>query len=155
MTAKMKTTGLKAAAKKSDKVFKAMDLSRVNRAASIFLDVWVQRNFKTEGGKVGGWVPFLYGGRLTPKKRGGVKGSEGKYINPSAALLRDSGELRMSFKPFHNKVSAGIGSGLPRAKVHDQGEGNAIQRRMLPEDNEVQGELRRLYGTHVRTALNA
>ena len=152
---KTKPTGVKQAKQKTDKVFKALDLGRVNKAASIFLDQWVQKNFKTEGGKVGGWEPFLYGGRLTPKKAGGEKGKGGKYINPSSKLMMDSGALRSSFHPFSNKKVAGIGSKLPYSKKHDQGEDGMIQRRLLPEDGEVQTELKRMYGTHVRTALNA
>lgn len=149
-----KTAGVQQAKAKSTRVLKALDLRKVNKGASIFLDQWVQRNFKGEGDKVGGWEPFLYGGRLTPKKAGGEKGKAGKYINPSAKLMMDSGTLRSSFHPFSDKRQAGIGSKLPYAKQHDQGEDGTIQRRLLPEDGEVQTELKRMYGTHVRTALN-
>ncbi len=45
------------------------DASIPMRQASIYLDRWVQQNFKTEGGKVGGWPPFKYGGRVKTKTK--------------------------------------------------------------------------------------
>lgn len=151
----IKAKGLNAIRGKLGRVKGALELTKVNKAASIFLDRWVQQNFKGEGSNVGGWENFLYGGRITPKKKGGVLGKDGRYVKPSAKLLQDSGNLRKSFHPFYDSKSAGIGSKLPYAKAHDQGEGHMIQRRILPEDSDVQAGLKNIYGKHVRTALNA
>ena len=132
---------------------------------AVFLDSWVQRNIKSQGGNVGGWAPFKYGGRIESAKKGS-KGSLKKdvtfvtvhaggtvvsekdvsfhyKINKSAKLLMDTGALRLSFLPFVRKGVAGIGSDLPYSKTHDEGddERNIPQRRMLPEDSEVRTQV--------------
>lgn len=99
--------------------------------ASIFLDRWVQQNFKSEGGKVGKWVPFKAGGRP-------LAGGE---IDTSAKLLQDTGRLRGSFQSFYTPKNAGIASDVPYSKIHEEGIG-VPQRRMLPERAEVIADLR-------------
>ncbi|OGC95825.1 MAG: hypothetical protein A2W25_15225 [candidate division Zixibacteria bacterium RBG_16_53_22] len=110
------------------------------RQVAVFLDSWVQRNFKGKGSGVGGWVPFTYGGRLSLKRKATAYSKEARHwINTNAALLQDTGALRHSFLPFIRKGVAGIGSELPYSKPHDEGddERNIPQRRILPEDREV------------------
>lgn len=119
----------------------------VMRQIAVFLDQWVQKNFQSSGGKVGGWVPFTYGGRLTtldPKAksnhgRANAKSISGhRWINGSAKLLMDTGLLRHSFLPFIRKGLAGIGSELPYAKAHDEGvQGKVPQRRILMKQSEI------------------
>lgn len=109
--------------------------------ASIFLDRWVQSNFKTEGGKVGGWEPFALGGRAT--KSG---------IDATATLLQDTGRLRASFAPFHSNKDAGIGSDLAYSELHHKGLG-VPERRLLPEKNDVLLDVRRIMRNHVVDAL--
>jgi len=75
------------------------------KRAAVFLDRWVQDNFRTEGEKVGGWEPFQKGGRLTT--RGGET-----VLDTSAKLLQKTGALRISYRPFATKKNAGIGSEL-------------------------------------------
>lgn len=111
----------------------------MKRVAAI-LDSWVQRNFKSDGGNVGGWRPFKYGGRLTVKSKSTGKSVEaGRYVNSSAKLLRDSGHLRLSFLPFAGDGRAGIGSDLPYAEAHENGSSktNLPQRRMLPRQSDA------------------
>lgn len=110
--------------------------------AAIFLDQWVQENFRTEGGKVGGWLPFKSGGR----RRGGE-------LDTSAKLLQDSGRLRLSFLPFASKTNAGIGSRLPYSKAHHEGIG-VPERRLLPLVKEVRGPLLEQFQIHVKKSLN-
>lgn len=100
------------------------------RAAGVFLDQWVQKNFRTEGGNIGGWPQFALGGR---KKRG--------LFDATAKLLQDTGALRISFKPFASNKNAGIGSDLDYSEYHNEGIG-VPQRRMLPKQSEVNGPLR-------------
>lgn len=114
------------------------------RQVAVFLDSWVQRNFKGKGGNVGGWTGYTYGGRLTRKSKANAYSPEARHwINTNAALLQDTGALRHSFLPFVRKGVAGIGSDLPYSKAHDEGyeEGNIPQRRMLPEDSEVRTQV--------------
>ena len=108
------------------------DLGDPLYSVSTYLDRWVQSNFKTEGGKVGGWVPFSYGGRLT---KGGV--------DFTAKLLQDTGRLRASFTPFHSKTDAGIFSDLDYSKNHEEGIG-VPQRRLLPKKIEVMVDIRNI-----------
>lgn len=117
----------------------------VMRQVAVSLDQWVQRNFQSEGGKVGGWTPFTYGGRLTTKKKANAQSIDGhRYVNSSAKLLQDTGALRHSFLPFIRKGVAGIGSDLPYSKPHEEGANGMIQRRMLPETSEVQADIREI-----------
>ena len=43
------------------------DMSLPNRSVSLWLLRWVNENFKSQGGKVGGWKPFKIGGRWIGK----------------------------------------------------------------------------------------
>ena len=70
---------------------------------SIWLDRWVQKNFKSEGGSVGGW-----------------KKSQ-RAIRQGGMTLQDKGRLRSSYVPFATNTTAGIGSGLHYAADHEEG----------------------------------
>ena len=118
-----------------------------NRLISIWLLRWVNDNFKTQGGKVGGWKPFKLGGRRLP----------GGGIDTSAKLLQDTGRLRASFSPFYNRSVAGIGTSLPYSIIHELGFPlkNVPARRMLPiaSDKAVVNAVVRIYNKHVKKAL--
>lgn len=121
------------------------DTRRVNREVSIWLLRWVDKNFKGEGSKVGGWAPFKYGGRR-------VKGG----INKNAKLLQDTGKMKASFKPFHSLTRAGVGSNLDRSAWHDAGvpKNNLPARRLLPNssDREVGQAMVKIYDVHLKRA---
>lgn len=110
---------------------------------AIFLDRWVQKNFKTEGGNVGGWQKLAAGGRYIP----------GRGLDPSAKILHDTGRLRASFKSFAFENNAGIGSDLPYSKKHNDGEDGLPQRRMLPERREVIDDAEKILENHVEKSL--
>lgn len=110
---------------------------------AVFLDRWVQQNFRSEGRSVGGWDPFAAGGR---RLRSGE-------LDTSAKLLQDTGRLRASFVPFSSKRNAGIGSDLPYSKPHEEGLGNLPVRRMLPKIDEVRDDVEEIYDNFVRTSL--
>lgn len=117
----------------------------VMRQVAVFLDQWVQRNFQSEGDKVGGWAPFKYGGRIVRKKGAKAQSIEGhRYIDGSAKMLQDTGALRHSFLPFIRKGIAGIGSDLPYSKPHEDGMKGLPQRRMLMKTADVQVDLREI-----------
>lgn len=113
-----------------------------HKKIALFLDRWVQQNFKSEGGKVGGWPPFAHGGRLR------IQPGKPASFDPRAKLLQDTGRLRASFTPFSNKRTAGIGSDLSYSEKHEEGEGRLPQRRMLPRRKDVQAEVRERYRSH-------
>lgn len=101
---------------------------------SILLDRWVQKNFKSEGGNVGGWKPFKYGGRVMP---------DGK-IDSSAVLEQDTGRLRASFLPFYTSRSAGIGSDLPYSVPQNK------TRRLIPNRDDVIDQVKRIFQLHAK-----
>jgi phage gpG-like protein len=121
------------------RIAKLTDLSGPNRKVSIVLDRWVQRNFKTQGGHVGGWTPFKRGGRPIP----------GGGIDTSAQLLQDTGALRLSFRMFWDSKRAGIGSRIKYSKPHEEGTSRLPQRRMLPQEADVIQPILRVYENHV------
>lgn len=128
--------------KRNDDMTKELQqMETANAAVSIYLDKWVQDNFKTEGGNVGGWEPFAYGGRV------GAKG-----IDTSAKLLQDTGRLRASFLPFATRTNAGIGSDLPYSKDHEEGIG-VTRRRILPERSEVWPMAKKIYDNFVKRVI--
>lgn len=153
---------LDATKRKLDKAHKKLShLEIANKKCAIVLDQWVLQNFKTEGGKVGGWPPFKYGGRINDKGLGTPVvvavpwGVMDAYVDESAKLLQDTGTLRRSFKPWSNKLTAGIGSDLPYSKPHEKGTSKLPQRRMLPRntDRELTDKIYAVYETHVKTSL--
>lgn len=110
---------------------------------AIFLDRWVQKNFKSEGKSVGGWAPLAAGGRFI----------SGEGLDTTAKILQDTGRLRASFRPFAVRGNAGIGSELPYAKKHNEGDSRLPQRRMLPERSEVIDDVKKILENHVEKIL--
>jgi phage gpG-like protein len=112
------------------------DLRTPLARAAVLLDQWVQHNFKTEGGKVGGWTPFA-------KNAAGVPIVELRDPERAPAkLLRRKGRLRSSFAPFTTKDTAGIGSELPYSMAHHEGLG-LPERRLLPDKGAAKREVLR------------
>lgn len=126
---------------------KLQNMATPFKKISIMLDRWVQQNFRTEGGLVGGWLGLIGGGRW----------KKGIGIDTSAKILQDSGRLRASFLPFADKKDAGIGSDLPYAKPHEEGSANAgssyVKRRMLPERGDVIDKAKKLLEDHVEVSI--
>ena len=128
-----------------------------NRQVSVWLLRWVNENFRTDGGNVGGWEPFKYGGRVVTKKSG--KGdsqsiSGRRYVNAQAKLLEDSGDLRASFEGFFSKDSAGVGSDIPYSAGHELGIplSNLPSRRLLPtkDDKDVSDKIIKIYDAYIK-----
>jgi phage gpG-like protein len=115
---------------------------RAHREISISLARWVDQNFKSQGGKVGGWAPFKAKGR---RGKGGT-------FDASAKLLQDTGRLRASFAPFYTRKTAGIGSDLIYSKAHEKGNKRRglEARRMLPRnsDKEIKAIVFKVYDKH-------
>lgn len=137
----------KAKAKLAEARKQMVDLSNPISKAAVFLDQWVQRNFKGEGAKVGGWAPFapatlrwieLYDPERSPAK-----------------LLQKTSYLKTSFLPFTSKNQAGIGSDVPYSKTHNEGLGHVPERRMLPKYKEVIKDVNRIMRNHVKESLRA
>jgi phage gpG-like protein len=138
----------KAASRKLKEVIrKVSNPISANREVSIWLLRWVNTNFKTEGGSVGGWKPFKHGGRILPSGN----------IDTEAKLLQDTGRLRASFNPFFSKTVAGIGSGLRYSVTHELGlpHRNLPARRMLPlaSDKSVENGIIKIYNRWIMRSI--
>lgn len=128
------------------KVAALKDQEVAYKKCSIFLDQWVQHNFKTEGGKVGGWKPFKIGGRM-------IKRSNKRYLDAKAKLLQDTGQLRKSMTPDYNSKRCWIRSELPYAAPHNYGTSKLPARRILPELSEVREQANKIFDDHIKEAL--
>src|SRR5512144_2346004 len=69
---------------------------------------WINRNFQTSGGMVGGWKP------LSPNTLAQRRSGTGKP-------LMDTGRLRASFIPRWTSAQASVGSNLQYAVYHEKG----------------------------------
>lgn len=116
-----------------------------HKKIAIFLDRWNKKNFRSEGGLVGGWTPLKLGGRW-------VKKDGTRFFDTTAKILRDTGELEKSFLPFHSRRNAGIGSDKPYSKKHEEGEG-LPKRRMLPLQKDVRRDVTKIFNQHVKSAF--
>ena len=125
---------------------KVKNPTQANREVSVWLMRWVALNFRSEGGKVGGWLPFKHGGRVTATG-----------VDESAKLLQDTGVLRASFTPFYSRTIAGIGSGLHYSVTHELGlpHRNVPVRRMLPlaSDKDVEQGIIKIYDRWIKRIL--
>lgn len=118
-------------------------------AAAVYLDQWVQRNFKSEGEAVGGWKPF------SEKTLSIIARTDKKRTNPK--LLQRSGALRLSYLPRADDSLAGIGSELPYAADHQYGKAPTPARPMLPLKNpalsEVTAKAQSIFNAHALRAI--
>jgi phage gpG-like protein len=119
---------------------KIKDQKTPYKRASVLLDQWVQRNFKTEGDFTGGWTSFSNMNRRW-------------MSDPSAKLLQDTGRLRSSFKPFASIRDAGIGSDLKYSEPHNEGLGHLPERRMLPNEKDAWPIVQKVWGLHIKEAF--
>jgi len=71
---------------------------------------WINRNFATEGGMVGGWKP------LSPNTLAARRSGAGR-------ILQDTGRLRASFIPRWNDKQASVGSAISYSRFHEEGTG--------------------------------
>jgi phage gpG-like protein len=132
-----------------DRIKALTDFSVPHKKMAIFLDQWVQRNFRTQGGKVGGWKPLAAGGRWK-------ESSSGKRIfDANAKILQDTARLKFSFIPWASKKSTGIGSDVPYSEQHEKGLNGLPVRRMLPTQTEVNGDLNEIMADHVLGVIRA
>ncbi len=124
-----------------------------------FLDRWVQKNFQSSGGNVGGWAAFKYGGRLVSKGTGGSTTDGRHYVNASAKLLMDSGALRLSYLPFVRGHDAGVGtdmvsaSGAPFPEYLNDGTRFMPPRRQVPVEEEVATDVKLIFNEWAFTVL--
>lgn len=116
------------------------NMSTLTAQLAVFLDRWVQLNFRGQGARVGGWEPFSPDNSRLRE-------------DPAAKLLQDTGRLRASMMPFSTSTEAGIGSALPYARPHHEGTRRLPERRLLPLVHEVEGDVMEIVRDHVQGVL--
>lgn len=123
----------------------------------IFLDGWIQKNFKSDGQLAmgaGGWQP-LAPSTVKARERGWG------YYKPktsSAQILRHKGFLMRRWKHDYNDRRAVIENfathkGFYYGPAHDEGTGRLPERRILPQKKQVEPQIAKIFGKWIRTSL--
>lgn len=125
----------------------------LNRKVAVKFEQWVLRNFQKQGQKANPkWPPLKAGGRW--KKSSQAGGGSNRVFDASAKVLQDTGALRNSFFPaHHDKHIASIGSRLPYAAPHNEGEGHLPKRQLIPEWEQVERDVLLVANAHAKKAL--
>ncbi len=121
------------------------------------IDRWIQDNFRTQGGKVGGWAPLsaatYYGGikgqRVTKK---GISAAMRRHILKKK-ILQDTGTLRMKWKHTWDNDHGAVVSAVEYGHWHDDGTDKMPQRRILPTEEEAWTLVKPLFSKHIADAL--
>ena len=142
------------------------------KRALAILDRWVQENFKTEGGKVGGWAPLavstFYGGiKGKHVTRTGISAEMKRHIL-NRKILQQKGFLKRNWKHIVTldecalvSTAAGGKNNYLYGSVHNTGTNKAgrnkktviPQRRILPKDEEIWPKLMKCFDEHIAEAL--
>jgi phage gpG-like protein len=118
------------------------DFRVANKKVAIDLYGWTLRNYQSGGGKIGGWAPLA---PATVKR----KLKQGYTSQP---LLR-TGAMRQNFAQFSDETQAGVGNRTSYSLPHEMGAPNLPQRRMMPQEDEMTAIAERVYGMHMRKAV--
>ena len=147
----------KSLASKSRKLDRRGGLGGPFHRAVIFLDGWIQRNFKGEGKLAmggSGWKP------LAPSTIRAREMGWGYYkpktTNPQ--ILKHKGFLMRRWKHDYNDRRAVIENwatsrGFYYGTAHDGGLGHLPERRILPKKEQVQKEINKIFGNWIKTSL--
>lgn len=123
--------------------------STLNQKAVVLIDVWIQRNFASEGGQLETkWEPLALSTIMRRRvgKRGAAKGHR---------ILQDTGDLKTNWKHYWNNKMALVRSKTPYAIYHDsdQPRSKLPRRQILPDRKHIGNQLLKLYGRFVRSSL--
>lgn len=121
-----------------------------HKRIAAYLDAWVHKNFRTEGGQLtdGPWVPFAQGGRVLPNGE----------IDTTAKLLQDTRTMLLGFSAQNaeiNREHVIYGNAVPYSEKHEEGEGWVPQRRMLPRSEEILDDVMDIYRQYIDEVENA
>ena len=132
---------------------KLNDRRTVNAACLVVVDRWIQDNFKTEGGKVGGWKP------LKPATIAGRRKGSNKALAGQVKILQDKGHLKDDWKHIVDKTTGRLRSlvkgksGASYGLFHDQGLGNLPKRQIIPEPKQIAPKLKQVYQHFIKQAI--
>lgn len=122
---------------------KLANFRRVNAKAVVITEKWIQQNFQKEGAMAqeGGWKK-LAPATIAMRRLGSKK------------ILQDTGRLKNEWKKQWTSKYGLIQASMPYAIKHHEGLG-VPRRSIIPTEPQIMPELLKVYGTHVRTSLNA
>lgn len=131
----------------------------------IYLDGWIQRNFKQEGKLAmggSGWEPLKPS--TLRKIAGTARGGAGKkqvLISHRPKILQDTGKLRMSWRHDYNDKEAIIENYATAGNknyyygyAHQEGKGHLPVRRIIPEREQVESKIQKIFKLWIREVLN-
>ena len=158
----LKLVGWEAVKRRLDKIDNDLKKSEVAyKQSTIIFDLWIQDNFKTEGGKVVGWKQLADStlGAISKTRRGGVHLKKVKH-GPKILQGR-SGWLKSHWKPYWTSKSGGIYSeaevsgGVYYGVFHnsDKPRKRLPQRRILPYNKEVWPTIKKIFEAHLGRAF--
>ncbi len=117
----------------------------VNERAIALVLKWVDDNFKTQGGKVGGWKKLTTATNIAKTNKG---------YSPSP-LLR-TGDLRKKWRTQISDKTGRLISAIdnpPYGLFHDEGAGHLPQRRIIPKSSEVLPLLSKVYNNFIKAKV--
>ena len=137
----------------SERSKRLKNTKKVNLAAIVAIDSWVQQNFKSEGDLAGGgspWEPLSPQTLLRRRKEG--KG---------AKILQDIGQLKSRWKHQASARDAKLQSGVDYGTYHDSDkprkmkDGKPIlpKRKILPTQEQAKPILKKIYEFFIRKSL--
>jgi hypothetical protein len=127
------------------------DLRTAHARAMLYIEKWIQKNFKAQGAlAMDGpqWVP-LKAATIARRRHGGRKGGQ-------AQILQDTGWLKNRWKPFYSPMKVAYQSMVDYGIYHDSDapRGKLPQRRIIPRQRQVKGDLRGIYLRHIKEVLS-
>jgi hypothetical protein len=122
----------------------------IGRDALAVVDRWIQKNFESEGTKVGGWQALK---KATIKRR----------RKQTSTILQDTGWLKRSWVYEVGRLEAVLKEGSKKGKkaigktiheafygaFHDKGAGALPERRILPHPEEIEKDVKASYEYHL------
>jgi phage gpG-like protein len=108
------------------------------KKVSVEMSRWSDRNFKSEGGEVGGWKqlkPIKFRGEIYAGSR--IKGKGKRRRVTKAKILRDTGRGQGSVKTQSTRNFAKIFTRLPYMIAHHEGTARLPLRQVIPVEKNV------------------
>ena len=144
----VKIVGLEAAMKHLENAERGIKQTETAfRRSLVVLDRWVQKNFQTEGGNVGGWVPLsdtTVDMRMRRRNKTGM-----------IRILQDNGKLRQQWEHESDEKHATLRSKVDYGIFHDSDEPRSKlpQRRIMPRMREAWDMIKPLFSEHIQKAI--
>ncbi len=124
------------------------DLRSAHARAMVFIEKWIQKNFEQEGALAmegAKWKP-LKPSTIARRRHGRNAAHAGEV-----KILRDRGWLKNKWKPYYSAHKIAYQSMMDYGVYHDSDKPRhrLPQRRIIPRQRQVRGDIRRIYLKHI------